>query len=286
MRILTGDRLDPGGPLLLVGCGNMAGAMLRGWLAAGLDAGGVTAISPSGRGVPPGVRHLAAAPAGGAPPAMLMLGVKPQKLDEVVPAVAPLAGPDTILLSILAGVEVASLRARFPAPRAIVRVMPNTPAAIGKGVLALHADGLDDAGRAMVETMMAILGHVEWIAREALFDAVTALAGSGPAFLFRFVDALAAGGAALGLPADQSARLALATVAGAAMLAEGAGETPHELAEKVASPGGSTRKGLDVLDGGGALVVLMRETLAGAERRNAEMAAMARQADVAAKAGS
>jgi len=262
------------GPVLLVGCGNMAGSMLRGWLAAGLDPAQVTAVEPNKAGVPQGVAHLPMLPPDGAAPAIVLLGVKPQKLDEVAPALAPLLAPETILLSILAGTELASLRARFPAPRAIVRVMPNTPAAIGKGVLALHAEGLAPEGRAVVEALMGALGMVEWIGDEGLFNAVTALSGSGPAFLFRFIDALGKAGAAIGLPADQAARMALATVGGAAALAEASGEDPGLLAERVASPGGSTRKGLDVLDG--ALEPLLRETLLAAERRNAEMAAETR----------
>lgn len=264
---------DPG-PILLVGCGNMAGAMLRGWLAAGLDPARVTAVSPSGRGVPAGVAHLTGLPAGGPAPALVMLGVKPQRLDDVAPALAPLLGRDTMLVSILAGTELASLRARFATPRAIVRVMPNTPAAIGRGVLAMVAEGLDEAGRDTIECLMAALGLAEWIADEGLFDAVTALAGSGPAFLFRFVDALGRAGADLGLPGDQAARLALATVAGSAALAQAADESPGRLADRVASPGGSTRAGLDVLDR--ALPTLIAETLEASRRRNREMAAASR----------
>jgi len=123
---------------------------------------------------------------------------------------------------------------------------------------------------------MAPLGLVEWIADEALFDVVTALAGSGPGFLYRYIDALAEAGAALGLPADQAARLAVATVEGSAMLAAAAAASPAELADRVASPGGSTRKGLDVLDRDEALKRLLRETLDASTRRNAEMAAAAR----------
>ncbi|MBU3079466.1 pyrroline-5-carboxylate reductase [Sphingomonas quercus] len=262
------------GPVLLVGCGNMAGSMLRGWLAAGLDPAQVTAVEPNAASVPAGVTHLSMLPPDGASPAIVMLGVKPQKLDEVAPALAPLLAPETILLSILAGTELGSLRARFPAPRAIVRVMPNMPAAIGRGVLALHADGLEPAGRELVAAMMGALGLVEWIGDERLFDAVTALSGSGPAFLFRFIDALGKAGAALGLPADQAARMALATVGGAAALAEASDADPGTLAERVASPGGSTRKGLDVLDR--TLDTLLEDTLVAAERRNAELAAETR----------
>lgn len=261
-------------PLWLIGCGNMAGAMLSRWLEAGLAPEQVTVIRPSGRAPAPGIRTLASVP-DQAPPRALLLGVKPQKLDEVAPTLGRTIGPETVLISILAGVDRAALKARFPNARAIVRAMPNTPVAIGRGVVALEGDVGPDIAEA-VEALMQPLGLVEWIADARHFDLVTALAGSGPAFLFRFIDALAQGAADLGLPLAQAARLALATVDGAAGLASRAGESPAELAERVASPGGSTRKGLDVLDADDALEDLLRRTLAASEARNKEMAAAAR----------
>jgi pyrroline-5-carboxylate reductase len=266
-----------GGPIWLVGAGNMGGAMLRGWISAGIAAARITVIDPSSPAVPDGVALLSAAPIDGESPAILVLAVKPQLLDAVAPGVAPACGAGTLLLSVLAGVEIASLAKRFPDTRAIVRIMPNMPASIGKGVSALYADaGADAAMREDAAAMAAPLGLVEWIDREDLFDAVTAVSGCGPAFLFRVVDAMAAAGAALGLPADQAARLALATVEGSACLAAAADVTPAVLADRVASPGGSTRAGLDVLDAGGALAGLMARTLAASAKRNAEMAAAAR----------
>lgn len=264
------------GALWLIGAGNMGGAMLHGWLAAGREPSGITVIDPGTPRLPPPLVALASPPLDGAVPAMLVLAVKPQLLDTVASIVAPLLAPDTLLVSILAGVEIASLRQRFAVPRAIVRVMPNTPVALRKGVLALFGDGLEAADRARAEALMAPLGLVEWIGEEALFDAVTALSGCGPAFLFRFVDALGAAGAALGLPADQAARLALATVEGAALLAAAADEPPATLADRVASPGGSTREGLDMLDRDDALAKLLEATLAAAAARNRAMAAAAR----------
>ena len=145
-----------------------------------------------------------------------------------------------------------------------------------KGAIGLHAAGVDEAARSIVEKLMRQLGQVEWIEQEPLLDVVTALSGSGPAFLFRFIDALARAGAAVGLDSDQASRLALATVEGAAALAAAADESPAALAEKVASPGGSTRKGLDVLDQDQKLVQLLIATLAAAVQRNREMAAEAR----------
>jgi pyrroline-5-carboxylate reductase len=263
------------GPVWFVGCGNMGGAMLARWLDAGLDPARVTVIRRSGEPVAPGVTVLTAPPPDGAVPALVVLAVKPQMLDLVAPDLAPVLDRATLLVSILAGVETDALRRRFPAPHAILRAMPNTPIAIGKGVVALHGDGLDEGGRTNAEALMAPLGWVEWV-DESRFDIVTALAGSGPAFLFRFVDALAAAAADAGLDADQAARLALATVSGAAALAEGSRESPAALADRVASKGGSTRAGLDILDEPGALRALIRDTIDAAILRNREMAAAAR----------
>lgn len=255
--------------LWMIGCGNMGGAMLRGWLASGLDPTSVTVIDPGMPDLPVGVTVVAVPPQG--VPDMLMLSVKPQMLDVVAPTIAPHIGAHTLVMSILAGVEIATLRSRFNAPDTIVRVMPNTPAAIGKGVIALFSDSQDHATLEAAQDLMAPLGLVEWISDEAMFDAVTALSGSGPAFLFRFIDALGAAGAAIGLPADQAARFALATVEGAALLAAQSSETPATLTERVAAPGGSTRDGLNVLDEGGALTSLLTRTLQASERRNAEL---------------
>lgn len=257
--------------LWLVGCGNMGGAMLRGWIAAGLPPASVTVIDPGAPAVPQGVR-VVAEPSGPSPE-VIVLAVKPQLLDTVAPSLAQ-ARP-AVLLSILAGVEEAALGARIQA-ESIVRAMPNLPVAIGKGVTALHAAKASDAARDVAQTLVAPLGAVEWIADEAQFDAVTALSGCGPGFVFRFIDALAQAGTALGLPADQAARLALATVEGSAAMAAGAGESPATLADRVASPGGSTREGLNVLDRGDALRTLLTATLTASRDRNAELAAAAR----------
>lgn len=258
------------GPIWLVGCGNMAGAMLARWLDQGLAPDRVTAIRPSGRAPAPGVRTLTALPSD-PPPRLLMLGVKPQKLDEVAAEVARALGRETTLVSILAGVELATLRARFPAAGRIVRAMPNTPVALGRGVVGLLGDPAPE-----VEMLMGPLGLVEHVADETRFDVLAALAGCGPAFLFRFIDALAGAGAVLGLDPDQAARLAVATVDGAAGLAASSPEPPAILADRVASPGGMTRKGLDVLDADRALASLVERTLAAAVARGREMAAAAR----------
>jgi pyrroline-5-carboxylate reductase len=261
--------------LWLIGCGNMAGAMLEGWLAAGLDPAGVTVIRPSGKPPRSDIRTLTQVPDEPAP-ALALLGVKPQKLDEVAPELAPALGPGTILVSILAGVELASLRARFPAQRAIVRAMPNTPVRLRKGVTNLIADSDDPAARAAAGQLMATLGRIEWFEDEALFALTGHLTGAGPAFFYRFLDALAAAAAELGLPADQAARLAAAMAEGAAALAAASGETPAELARRVASPGGTTEAGLSILDGEDGLRQLLLRTLDASRRRGNEMAASAR----------
>jgi pyrroline-5-carboxylate reductase len=256
--------------VLLVGCGNMAGAMLRRWLECGLSPERVTAISPSGRALPAGVRVERRWPADAAPFDVILIGAKPQHFANLVQG--PLAtAPARLVVSILAGIDLATVRERVAAD-AVIRAMPNLPVALGRGVVALHGEDVDG----LAAGLMAPLGTVEWIADEALFDLVTALAGSGPAFLYRFVDALATAAEALGLPGDQAARLALATVEGAAVMAGAMDERPATLADRVASPGGSTRAGLDVLDGGDALRRLVTDTLAAAARRNAGLATLAR----------
>ncbi|WP_033921368.1 pyrroline-5-carboxylate reductase [Sphingomonas sp. 37zxx] len=273
-----------GAPTLwLVGAGNMGGAMLRCWIASGMPADRVTVIDPGLPPVPKGVTVLADAPDTALPgvptPDIVVLAVKPQLIDQALPGLrkgampVPVPVPVPLLVSILAGVELSTLAQRFAAD-SVVRAMPNLPVAIGKGVVALHGDA---AGRAAAEALMAPLGLVEWIEDEALFDVVTALSGSGPGFTYRFIDALAKGGASLGLPADQALRLARATVEGSAIMAANAEENPSVLADRVASPGGSTREGLNVLDADDSLVTLVTRTLAAATRRNAEMAAAARR---------
>ena len=260
------------GPLFLIGCGNMAGAMLEGWLAAGADPRLITVVRPSGRPPAPGIRTLTALPEDEVP-AVVLLGVKPQKLGDVAPALAPALERETILVSILAGTSLATLRALFPAPRAIVKAMPNLPVRLGKGVTELHADAASDAAaRGQIERLMAALGHVEWFEDEALFGVASALTAAAPAFLYRFLDALAAAGEEMGLPAEQSARLALAMAEGAAALAAGGEATPGELARQVASPGGTTEAGLRVLDSEQGLRPLIARTLDASRRRGREMA--------------
>ena len=269
------DPLLPG-PLWLVGCGNMAGAMLARWIEDGVDPAHVSVIRPSGAPCGDGIRVTPDYPEDEVPE-IVLLGMKPYQLDLVAPLLAPILDPQTILVSILAGVELASLRRRFPAPRTIVRAMPNLPVRIGKGVVGLCSDSGDGTARGLITGLMAALGHAEWFDDESDFQLAGHLTGAGPAFLFRFIDALAVAAARLGLPEDRAPRLALRMVEGAAMMAAAGPDDPATLARKVASPNGTTEAGLKVLDGDGALANLVERTLEAARRRGLEIAAEARQ---------
>lgn len=255
------------GSIWLLGAGNMGGAMLRGWIASGIAPERITVINRSHRELPDGIAQLSEPPKGW--PDTLVLAVKPQQLDAIRAMFAGRDGGPRLLMSILAGVEVETLREVIPASH-VVRAMPNLPVAIGKGVTILFGESAEV--RQDAETLAAPLGLTEWIASEALFDAAGTLSGCGPAFLFRFIDALAVAGARLGLPLDQAQRLALATVEGSALMVAGSDENPATLADRVASPGGSTRQGLNVLDRDDALVELLAETLAASVARTREMA--------------
>ena len=261
--------------ILLFGAGNLGGAMLAGWLASGIAPTAFTVVDPYLEAAPAGVRLLREPPPG-EPFDVVMLAFKPQQLAQAAAAVEPSVGPGTLLLSILAGPDLATLRARFPRAAGIVRVMPNLAVALGKAPIGLVAEARAD--RALTSRLMAPLGHAEWLPGEDSMDLVTALAGSGPAFVYRFIDALAVAAANLGLPRGQADRLALAMVEGAAALAATSPHSPGKLADMVASPGGTTRKGMDVLDADGRIVTLMEDTLRAARDRSAEMTKEARNA--------
>lgn len=265
------------GRLWLVGCGNMGGAMLRRWIDAGLDPAQLLVIDPGAPTLPTGVEQVATVPAGASAPDWLVLAVKPQQLDEVAPALRHWNGTPPVVLSILAGAEAAILAKKLGVA-VVVRAMPNLPVAIGKGVTALWSDTADaDADvRDAMTRLCAPLGLVEWLAREDEFHAIIGLPGSGPGFVFRFIEALERGAIDLGLPADQARRLAVATVEGAAALAAESGDDPHDLAARVASKGGTTQRGLDVLDQDAALMRLIAATMRAAADRSREMAAEAR----------
>lgn len=266
MERLDHDRLI-GGALWIIGCGNMGRAILDRWIRCGLDPARVTVIDPA---LPPmghGVAVLPRPDPGAPSPSIALLAVKPQMLDAAAEAIAPSLSEETMLVSILAGVTIATLRQRFATPSRIARAMPNLPVAIGAGVVALY--GIDD--QPALTALMAPLGVVEWLDQESHFDAVTALSGSGPAFVARFIDAMALGGVALGLSEAQAARMALATVGGTAALLETNGEDPAAMARRVTSPGGTTQAGLAVLDEGGQFAARIGDTLAAAALRSAAL---------------
>lgn len=261
--------------VLFFGFGTIASAMLEGWLASGLEPGHFTVYNPRPKPVPDGVGFTQTVP--DETFEAVVLGVKPQKLVEVAGEVKPLLGPGTVLVSILAGVELASLSQHFPRAAGIVRLMPNLAVAIRQSPNSLVAVGLDEHRCAAVTDLAARLGSAEWLEDEAQFDLVTALAGSGPGFVYRFIDSLASGAAALGLDPAQAERLAVQMVAGAGALAAASEHSPAELAAQVASPGGMTQKGLDVLDENKALDTLVARCLAAAKDRGREMAEAARE---------
>ncbi len=260
--------------ILIAGYGAMTGALLDGWLASGLPADTFTAFDPGEKTVPEGVRFTQTLPDG--PFDAVLLGFKPQMLAKAGPPIEPLAGPGTTVISVLAGIDLAILAERFPRAAGVVRLMPNLAAALRKSPIGLVEQGLDEERHAAVTDLASRLGSAEWLADESQFDLVTALSGSGPGFVYRFIDALAVGATRLGLDADQAERLAVAMVEGASALAAASPDSPGDLARKVASPGGMTQKGLDVLDDGEALSRLVTETLRAARDRGREMAADAR----------
>lgn len=255
----------------IVGCGKMAGAMVAGWRRAGV-LGEVLAVRPSGQPVE-GATVVTEIPPQGEPH-LVLLGIKPQKLDEVAPRLEPRVGPETLLISILAGVELASLRQRFPRAGVILRAMPNLPVSEGRGVVALVGEQpvVEDAF-----DLFGPLGLVHAAKDEAEFAAIGALAGAGPAYVARFVAALAKAGEERGLEPTLAARIALETVLGTALMAETTGESMGQIAGRVASPNGTTEAGLAVLDKDRALDRLVAATLEAAARRGEELAADARR---------
>ncbi|WP_299191544.1 pyrroline-5-carboxylate reductase [uncultured Erythrobacter sp.] len=260
--------------LLIIGYGNMSGAMLAGWLASGVSPDRFAVLNRSFKPAPEGVRvyrDIAAAAAAGTHDA-IMLGFKPHQLADLAPDFQELAKQRGVY-SLLAGLTLAQLREAFPQASAHVRVMPNLASRINKSPIILAQSGLDETAREGVTQFFDLLGNAVWLESEEHYDLATALAGSGPGFVYRFIDALAEAGASLGLSEDQAKSLAIAMVDGAASLAAQADISPGELADRVASPGGMTRQGLNVLDDKKALVELLTSTLDATAKRGAELAA-------------
>jgi pyrroline-5-carboxylate reductase len=267
---------DLGGPLVLIGAGNMGGAMLEGWLALGLDPAKVVVIEPqpapvvsalTARGVRlnPDLRGLQAA--------AIIIAVKPQMAPEVVPELGPLLGHSTVVVSIMAGRRLAFLEQALPAGAAIVRAMPNTAAAVGRGITVAVANAKVAASqRDLADRLLGATGRVEWIADEALLDAVTAVSGSGPAYVFLLAESLARAGAAAGLPAELAERLARATVDGAGELLHRSPLDAATLRKNVTSPGGTTAAALDVLMDKNGLDPLLERAVAAATKRSRDLA--------------
>jgi pyrroline-5-carboxylate reductase len=262
--------------LVLLGCGRMGGAMLEGWLAGGLPAAAVTVLEPQpspalAARAAEGLRLNAALPPD---PAVAVLAVKPQMMGAALPQLAALGGGGTLFVSIAAGTTLAGLESTLGAGTPIVRAMPNTPAAIGRGITALIGNAaVDAAGLDLAEGLLAAVGHTVRIGAESELDAITALSGSGPAYVFLLIEAMAAAGEAQGLAPDLALALARATVIGAGALADSAAATPpSQLRINVTSPGGTTAAALGVLMGEGGLEDLMRRAVAAGAARSRELA--------------
>lgn len=256
--------------LLLIGCGNMGGAMLAGWLAAGEDPARFSVLDPALPEAPDGVAlYRDAAEVPGAHDSVL-LGFKPQQLGALGPGLQGLTEGRTVC-SLLAGITLDQLAAAFPQGAGHIRVMPNLAARINKSPVILAERGLDADARDAAFSLFDTLGRAVWLGDETQFDLVTALAGSGPGFVYRFIDALAGAAIDLGLDEDTAAALALATVEGASALAAASDASPATLADRVASPGGMTREGLNVLDEDAALRRLLARTLAATRDKGAAL---------------
>jgi len=265
------ERVAAGG-LVLLGCGKMGSALLSGWLGQGLAPGDITVIDPDpAPGLAgSGLRLNAALPAC---PAVVVIAVKPQMMGAALPGLAGLGNGATLFLSIAAGTTIAQINAVLGARTPVVRAMPNTPAAIGRGISALCANVHADAGhRALASALMAAVGEVVDLSGEDQMDAVTAVSGSGPAYVFHLIETLAAAGVAEGLPADLAMQLAKATVAGAGALAEAATDGPAQLRVNVTSPGGTTAAALAVLmDEARGFPALLRAAVHAAAERGREL---------------
>ena len=267
-------------PTWFVGCGNMGGAIVAGWRAAGVDLSSLVVIRPSGTPVEgaPVVKSFAEA---GPAPSMVVLAFKPQKLDAIAPELRNWVTSKTAIVSILAGVEAASLRQRFPNAGAIVRAMPNLPVAIRRGVVALYSEDADDGLRQTLSNLAAALGYAPWTTDQAKFAAVGSVAGAGPAYVARFIQALAGAGERRGLSPEIASTLALETVLGTAWMAASTGEDMASVARRVASPNGTTEAGLAVLDRDQVLDQLIALTIDAAGRRGAELAEEAKSPSLA-----
>lgn len=267
------------GPLILVGAGKMGGALLSGLLDRGLDPRTVLVQDPDPRGavadlladngidVLPFIDELTEAPS------VVLLAVKPQMIDDVLPGLVRLADTDTLFISIAAGRRMEGIETHFPETPAVVRAMPNTPAAIGRGITVAVANAaVTPIQEAIADDLLSACGEVVWIDDEELLDAATAVSGSGPAYVFLLAECLAEAGRTAGLDADMAQKLARATVTGSAALLETSDLSAAALRENVTSPGGTTAAALEVLQAEGGLKDILTAAVEAAKKRGRELA--------------
>ena len=263
------------GEVVLIGAGKMGSALLEGWIGLGVDPARIAVIEPQpaapvtklaarGLRINPDTTSLR--------PDAIVIAVKPQIAPQIMPEVAALMDPSTVAVSIMAGRTIASLAGALPDGAAIVRAMPNTPAAIGRGITVAVPHSVSPPQRRLADALLVATGAVEWIDDEALMDAVTAVSGSGPAYVFLLAECLARAGQKAGLPADLAARLAQATVAGSGELLYRSSVEAAVLRQNVTSPGGTTAAALDVLMAPDGLDALMQRAVAAAAQRGRELA--------------
>jgi pyrroline-5-carboxylate reductase len=266
---------DIKGTIVLAGAGKMGGAMLSGWLARGLDATRVAVIEPQpsdeiralatkGIRLNPSAKEIGAV-------AALVIALKPQTFRDAGAALKSFAGSSTLVVSIMAGTTIASIEAACGG--SVVRAMPNTPAAIGRGItVAVAAKNVSVAQRAVADALLRATGAVEWVDDEGLMDAVTAVSGSGPAYIFLLAEELARAGVEAGLPQDLATKLARETVAGSGELLHRSDAPSATLRQNVTSPGGTTAAALEVLMGPDGMQSLLIRAVAAATRRSKELA--------------
>ena len=260
------------GGLVLLGCGKMGSAMLEGWLGQGLPPASVWVIDPQPSEwlQRTGVHINTSLPAA---PTIVLIAVKPQMMGAALPSIAAMGNGATLFVSVAAGTPIAAFEAALGDSSPIVRAMPNTPAAVGKGITAIIGNAhATQAHLDIAANLLAAVGQVVRLGHEDQMDAVTGVSGSGPAYVFHMIECLAQAGAAQGLPADLAMQLAKATVAGAGALAEAAEETPAQLRVNVTSPNGTTQAGLEILmDEAHGLPPLITQTVAAATNRSREL---------------
>ncbi|MCS5608579.1 MAG: pyrroline-5-carboxylate reductase [Alphaproteobacteria bacterium] len=267
-------------PILLVGCGKMGGALLAGWLDQGVPTDQILVVEPSidakRSGIPDGVSVLkdAADIADDFEPAVVIFAVKPQVMGEVVPLYDRFAAAGPVFMSIAAGTPIRVFEDNLGVGAVVVRVMPNTPAAVRRGMSVLCANvHADQAQRNLCTELMAAVGDTAWLKDEGLMDAVTAVSGSGPAYVFHLIECLAQAAEDVGLAPDLASRLALQTVSGSGELARLSDDEAAQLRINVTSPGGTTQAALEVLMGEDGLQTLMTAAVRAAEIRGRELGA-------------